>query len=117
MGKDNTLKCVTKAWEDSPDEVKQLYPENYLMLFKTFIRKFQKLHPNDKQQEVMDCLERAVMAFDPKSVYNTEKLHSRFVYELMDIMPKPIVDALIYDECIVPVPVNDCMTPSCSVTT
>lgn len=99
--RENILNYNTKAWEESPQEIKDLYPENYLERFKKGTEKFLKISMSDKPQEVVGCLEEAVLALDPKYVYNPGTLYSRLTYWVLCRLPKPIADTLIHDQCAV----------------
>lgn len=99
--KDNINSYIAKAWQDSPDDVKELYPEDYLQRFLRGTEKFLKFSISDKPQEVVNCMEEAIMAFDPKYAYNPGTTYIRTTHWLVSRLPKPIADLLIHDECVV----------------
>lgn len=102
--KANVLNYIQRAWEESPQEIKDFYPEGYIERYTRGSLKFLSWSMSDKPQEVVDCMEEAVLSLDPKYVYNPGTLFSRLSFWFLYRLPKPIADALIHDECAVRFP-------------
>lgn len=100
--KDNILNYITKTWEGSPEEIKELYPENYIEKFKKCSLKFLNISMSDKPQEVINCMEEAILAMDPKYAYSPGTFYSRIMFWVLRRLPKQIADVLIHDECVIP---------------
>ncbi|XP_054714871.1 short-chain dehydrogenase/reductase family 9C member 7-like [Uloborus diversus] len=92
------LDYVTRAWDSGPAEIKELLPPDYLDRHKRATLKFINLSISDQPQQVVDCLEEAVMAVNPKYSYNPGTLYSRLTFWFLKRMPKPIADLIINDE-------------------
>lgn len=99
--KDTILNDITKTWDESPEKIKELYPEGYMERYKRGTLKFLSLSISDKPQEVVNCMEEAIVAYDPKYVYNPGTYFARLSYWLLCRLPKPVADLLVYDQCAV----------------
>ncbi|KFM78141.1 Short-chain dehydrogenase/reductase family 9C member 7, partial [Stegodyphus mimosarum] len=97
--KDTIVKYVTKTWENAPQEIKEFFPGDYLQRYLKSTLKFITFSISDKPQQVVDCLEEAVMAINPKYFYNPGTLFSRFTFWFISRLPKPIADLVLYDHC------------------
>lgn len=98
IDRDKVLRDITKTWDESPDEIKELYPEDYIELRKRGIAKFVMSSLSGRPQEVVSCLEEAILAFDPKFVYNPGSVIARLFYWILCRLPKPMADGMLYDQ-------------------
>lgn len=98
LDKDKVVKDLTKAWDESPDEMKELYPEDYFGQRKRGILKFLESSASNKSYEVVGCMLEAIFARDPKYVYNPGSVFARLTYWFLCRLPKPIADVLLYEQ-------------------
>lgn len=94
--KDRILNYVAKTWNDSPEEVKNLYPKNYIELYKRLCIHMSQWGMSYKLEEVVGCLEEAVIALNPKYSYSPGKLFPRILFWIACRSPKPLVDIFLY---------------------
>ncbi|XP_015908272.2 short-chain dehydrogenase/reductase family 9C member 7 isoform X2 [Parasteatoda tepidariorum] len=87
-----------KTWEETPQEIKDIYPDNYIQQHTKAVDRTVNLSICDKPEQVVDCLEEGVMAFDPKYSYNPGTLYSRFSFWIYSRLPRPLADFLIVRE-------------------
>lgn len=92
------MKNLTKAWEESPDEIKDLYPEDYFGHRKRYILKFLESSASSKSYEVVGCMLEAIFARDPKYVYTPGSFLARLTHWFLCRLPKPVADFLIYEQ-------------------
>ncbi|XP_055954152.1 short-chain dehydrogenase/reductase family 9C member 7-like [Argiope bruennichi] len=95
---DFTVKYITKTWEQAPAEIKEFYPEEYFQRYKKVIIRFLNYAISDKPQQVIDCLEEAVMALSPKYSYNPGTVYSRLSFWLIRRLPKQLADFILHEE-------------------
>lgn len=91
---------IENTWNDSPSEVREFFPKNYIERYKRCALKILTLSFSNKPEEVVGCLEEAVTALDPKYSYNPGTCFSRFTYWFICRLPKPIADVVIHDQCV-----------------
>ncbi|GFR27465.1 hypothetical protein TNCT_174951, partial [Trichonephila clavata] len=95
---DATIKYITKTWEQAPEEVKAFYSEDYFLRHAKNIVKFLNYSISDKPQQVVDCLEEAVMALHPKYSYDPGTVYSRFSFWILRKLPKQFADYVLNEE-------------------
>ncbi|KAG8176236.1 hypothetical protein JTE90_021339 [Oedothorax gibbosus] len=95
------LKFISKTWEQAPSEVRDLHPADYLQRYKKCALKFLNYAISDKPQQVVDCMEEAVMALHPQYSYNPGTVYSKTSHWFIQRLPKPVADAAIHEEFVV----------------
>ncbi|GFU01206.1 hypothetical protein NPIL_203551 [Nephila pilipes] len=95
---DATVKYISKTWDQAPEEIKAFYSEDYYQRHAKNIVKFLNYSISDKPQQVVDCLEEAVMALHPKYSYGPGTVYSRFSFWILRRLPKQLADFLLNEE-------------------
>lgn len=86
--------ALDNSWDKTPDAIKEAYGFPYYEDFKGRMQKLaRKARPY--LEEVVDCMEQAVIAVRPKICYRCSGPSDKVRYWLMSLLPTQIVDLLI----------------------